>query len=49
MGLFEQVSQVDERFRKVRIERANAFVQRNAKMIRRLQDAGSPTPSWIRC
>lgn len=41
MGLFEQVSQVDEEFRAVRIERANAFVQRNAKMIRTLQEAGA--------
>jgi len=40
MGLFEQVSQVDEEFRAVRTERANAFVQRNARMIRKLQDAG---------
>jgi len=40
MGLFEQVSQIDENFRKVRIERANGFVQRNAKMIRALQDEG---------
>ncbi|NUP46920.1 MAG: TetR/AcrR family transcriptional regulator [Catenulispora sp.] len=40
MGLFEQVSQVDEDFRKVRIERAEAFVQRNAKMIRTLQEQG---------
>jgi AcrR family transcriptional regulator len=40
MGLFEQVSQVDEEFRALRVERANAFVQRNAKMIRELQDAG---------
>jgi AcrR family transcriptional regulator len=41
MGLFEQVSQVDEEFRAVRNERANAFVQRNAKMIRSLQEAGA--------
>jgi AcrR family transcriptional regulator len=41
MGLFEQVSQVDEEFRALRIERANAFVQRNAKMIRSLQEAGA--------
>lgn len=41
MGLFEQVSQVDEEFRAVRIERADAFVQRNAKMIRTLQEAGA--------
>jgi AcrR family transcriptional regulator len=40
MGLFEQVSQVDENFREVRIERANAFIQRNAKMIRDLQQQG---------
>lgn len=40
MGLFEQVSQVDEEFRALRVERANAFVQRNAKMIRELQDEG---------
>jgi AcrR family transcriptional regulator len=40
MGLFEQVSQVDEDFRAVRNERANAFVQRNAKMIRTLQETG---------
>lgn len=40
MGLFEQVSQVDEEFRAVRIERAEAFVRRNAKMIRTLQEAG---------
>lgn len=40
MALFEQVSQVDEEFRAVRIERADQFVRRNAKMIRSLQDAG---------
>jgi AcrR family transcriptional regulator len=40
MALFEQVSQIDEDFRKVRIERADAFVQRNAKMIRTLQEQG---------
>ncbi|ACU70078.1 transcriptional regulator, TetR family [Catenulispora acidiphila DSM 44928] len=41
MGLFEQVSQIDEEFRALRVERATAFVQRNAKMIRTLQDAGA--------
>jgi AcrR family transcriptional regulator len=41
MGLFEQVSQIDEEFRALRIERANQFVQRNAKMIRTLQDTGA--------
>lgn len=40
MALFEQVSQIDEDFREVRIERAEAFVQRNAKMIRTLQEQG---------
>lgn len=40
MALFEQVSQIDERFRAQRIERGNAFAKRNAKMIRDLQDQG---------
>jgi hypothetical protein len=40
MGLFEQVSQIDGNFRKLRIERTNAFAQRNATMIRELQQAG---------
>lgn len=44
MALFEQVSQVDENFRQLRLERAKAFAQRNAKMIRGLQEAGQVSP-----
>ncbi|MGI5200329.1 TetR/AcrR family transcriptional regulator [Spirillospora sp. CA-108201] len=40
MALFEQVSQIDENFRVLRIERSNAFAERNAKMIRSLQEKG---------
>ncbi|WP_307188396.1 TetR/AcrR family transcriptional regulator [Nocardia acidivorans] len=40
MGLFEQVAQVDENFRRMRVERGKAFVQRNARMIRALQESG---------
>jgi AcrR family transcriptional regulator len=40
MGLFEQVAQIDESFRKLRIERSRAFAKRNATMIRELQQAG---------
>ena len=45
MGLFEQVSQIDENFRKVRLQRADAFISRNAKMIGRLQDSGLADPA----
>lgn len=41
MGLFEQVAQIDENFRQLRIERSRAFTQRNAKMIRSLQESGA--------
>lgn len=44
MALFEQVSQVDEDFRQLRLKRANAFAQRNAKMIRALQESGEASP-----
>lgn len=40
MAVFEQVSQVDENFRRMRIERSRAFNQRNARMIRALQRSG---------
>jgi AcrR family transcriptional regulator len=40
MGLFEQVAQIDENFRKLRNERSRAFAKRNATMIRELQQAG---------
>ncbi|MET9499937.1 TetR/AcrR family transcriptional regulator [Streptomyces sp. NPDC006552] len=45
MALFEQVAQVDEEFRKLRIERGNAFARRNAKLIRSLQESGAADPS----
>lgn len=45
MGLFEQVSQIDESFRAQRIERAHAFAKRNATMIRELQEQGLADPS----
>lgn len=45
MALFEQVAQVDEQFKKLRIERGNAFAKRNAKLIRSLQESGMADPS----
>jgi AcrR family transcriptional regulator len=44
MALFEQVAQIDDDFRELRRKRARAFVQRNAKMIRRLQASGRADP-----
>jgi AcrR family transcriptional regulator len=40
MGVLEQVAQIDENFRRLRTERADAFVRRNARMIRTLQESG---------
>ncbi|MEV4236484.1 MULTISPECIES: TetR/AcrR family transcriptional regulator [unclassified Nocardia] len=40
MAVLEQVSKIDEKFRVLRFERALAFVDRNAVMIRNLQDRG---------
>ncbi|WP_419150850.1 TetR/AcrR family transcriptional regulator [Nocardia vinacea] len=40
MAVLEQVSKIDEKFRVLRFERALAFVERNAEMIRNLQDRG---------
>ncbi|MQY25825.1 TetR/AcrR family transcriptional regulator [Nocardia aurantia] len=40
MGVLEQVAQIDENFRQLRTERADAFVRRNARMIRMLQESG---------
>lgn len=40
MALFEQVAQVDENFRRMRVERGRAFAQRNARLIRTLQESG---------
>lgn len=44
MGLFEQVAQVDEQFRALRLDRAHAFAQRNAALIRDLQERGLADP-----
>ncbi|MFE3227207.1 TetR/AcrR family transcriptional regulator [Nocardia sp. NPDC059228] len=40
MALFEQVAHIDENFRRLRVERGKAFAQRNARMIRGLQESG---------
>ncbi|MCU1648421.1 MAG: putative HTH-type transcriptional regulator YdgC [Nocardia sp.] len=40
MALFEQVAHVDDNFRRMRVERGRAFVQRNARLIRELQESG---------
>lgn len=44
MALFEQVSQIDENFRQLRKKRGEAFVRRNADMIRGLQEEGRADP-----
>jgi AcrR family transcriptional regulator len=44
MALFEQVAQIDDEFRELRRKRGAAFVRRNAKMIRRLQESGRADP-----
>ena len=45
MALLEQVATVDERFAALRLERTSAFLERNARAIRRLQRAGLADPS----
>lgn len=40
MGLMDQVSLIDDDFRRLRLARAAAFAKRNARSIRRLQEAG---------
>jgi hypothetical protein len=40
MALLEQVATTDKEFRRLRTERADAFVRRNARAIRRLQRQG---------
>lgn len=40
MALLEQVSNIDPNFRRLRRERADAFVRRNARSIESLQDRG---------
>jgi AcrR family transcriptional regulator len=44
MGLMEQVAQVDERFQRLRLDRARAFTRRNAQALRRLQEQGLADP-----
>jgi len=41
----EQVATVDERFRKLRLERTEAFLARNTRAIRRLQREGLADPA----
>ena len=45
MGLMEQVALIDDDFRRLRLERARAFAERNAKSIRRLQSEGVADPT----
>jgi AcrR family transcriptional regulator len=44
MALMEQVAQIDEDFRKIRLRRAKAFIDRNARAIARLQQQGLADP-----
>lgn len=44
MGLLEQVALIDDDFRRMRLERARAFAERNARSIRRLQAQGLADP-----
>jgi AcrR family transcriptional regulator len=44
MGLMEQVSLLDERFRALRLDRSRAFVRRNATALRTLQRKGRADP-----
>jgi len=45
MGLMEQVAQVDPKFRRLRLRRARAFAERNARAIERLQERGLADPA----
>jgi len=44
MGLMEQVALIDENFRELRLRRAKAFLERNARAISRLQQRGLADP-----
>jgi AcrR family transcriptional regulator len=44
MALLEQVATVDESFRELRRKRSAAFLDRNARAVRRLQEAGLADP-----
>ena len=45
MAALEQVAQIDENFRDLRVKRSEAFLKRNAKLIKELQDRGEADPS----
>jgi AcrR family transcriptional regulator len=45
MAVFEQVAQIDDQFRDLRVKRSEAFLRRNAKLIEELQDRGEADPS----
>lgn len=45
MGLLEQVATIDPTFRQLRVNRALAFAERNARRIQALQDQGYADPS----
>ncbi len=44
MALLEQVATINDKFLQLRLERSEAFLQRNARTIRRLQRAGLADP-----
>jgi hypothetical protein len=44
MALLDQVATIDEAFRRLRVERALAFAERNARAIRELQEQGLADP-----
>ena len=44
MGLMEQVAQIDDDFRQLRMRRARAFTDRNAQALARLQQRGLADP-----
>jgi hypothetical protein len=44
MALMDQVAQIDGEFRELRLRRASAFVDRNARAIARLQRRGLADP-----
>jgi AcrR family transcriptional regulator len=44
MALMEQVAQIDEEFRRMRLRRVRAFTDRNAQAIRQLQQRGLADP-----
>ena len=48
MALMEQVAQVDEDFRRMRLRRVRAFTDRNARRSRELQRRGLADPSSTR-